>query len=90
MLADKMIAEKRNSQYMLRVEEVFDRELAYQHDAVTGFMKDHFRYGKDPGVMKFSKACVTSQNMISMKIGYPNKAERVREDIEMRKLENVT
>ena len=40
--------------------------------------------------MTFNKASVTSENMISLQTGYPSKAERVREDMEVRRLENMT
>ena len=49
-------------------------------------MRDHFRKGRDPDVLKFDKATVTSENMISCRPGWPNKAERVKQDIEDLKL----
>lgn len=53
-------------------------------------MREHFRCGKDAATMTFNKASVTSENMISLQTGYPSKAERVREDMEVRRLENMT
>ena len=89
-LNTKIEVESRNAPHLLRAEEVFDRELLIQQDAVTGFMKDHFRYGEDPDVIKFDKACVTSENMISRKQPYPQAAERVMNSIARLKLINVT
>ena len=40
--------------------------------------------------MTHNKACVTSENMISSKKWFPNRSERVKQEMEMRKLENMT
>ena len=52
-------------------------------------MGKHFKYGTDPPPMMFDRGCVTSQNMISMKNGVENKAERMMREMEELELANI-
>ena len=74
----------------MRVEDIFDREAALQAESVKNFMKEHFKKGKDPAAMTFSKATMTVENMISTKVGYPNKAERKKQEMVEQAAENIT
>ena len=90
MLRDRAVGEKRSKATHITIDEMFDREAMLQTEKAKIFMRDHFRPGKDASAMTFSRACVTVENMISTKKGYPNRAERMQADIEMRKLESMT
>ena len=89
-LHDKIVNEKRNSQYHMRVEDIFDREAALQQESVRSFMKSHFKCGLDPCAMVFDKATMTAENMISSGRPYPNAAERKKADAAAKNQENLT
>ena len=72
------------------MDSLYDREANLQSDITRNFMKDHFKRGQDAKVLKFSKASVTSENMVSSRPGWPSKAQRAKEDMEKLRLENKT
>ena len=52
-------------------------------------MRDHFTL-KGLNVVTLNKSTVTTENMISRRIGFPNKARQAMDELERRKMENFT
>ena len=70
------------------MDDVFLREESLQSQAARDFMLKHFKYGLDPPPQTFDRGTITSDNMISMKLGRMSKAEKFQ--LEMQQLTKET